>query len=642
MSSRGRLRVVAATTCLLLLVVKYDVLCWGFRRPPPPPRRPVATARRRILPSQTTMRGGADDGGELGLPDTLDDKKQEEEEDSKVVVEASPAVEEEEQEADGEVIAGNDGDDLKEFLDAVQEELQGEKEGEDDDGDEEFLDAVQEEEKSRTEIPKVAVMDATMDTPVDWDYDEADDDDDDDDNVHLGVDVVQANMMDEAEVEELLDSIEQAEAKANEEDEQMEQEEDNDDEELQELLKTIEESVQEEILNDIDDDGEQVAGEMSDDQEEEEEYDGQGALEFLTAHTKRTMAAARKRYWPIVRPYRNKMIIAATFLLFRREILQLLVKILFVEETASIKDPRTGEVTSRQTRSFHGGGLILKLALLYMVIQYMRQKQNNDGGTSPTLIPFLLSQLTGMNPVVWLALRRFWEPSNPAYVPPVEQHYSFEVLNYRYRKDAMALEKVQEAPSPLKWNLTVLPQPKLTNNTTSDSNATTNSTTTSNSHNNTLGNILSWQLSLPTRTSQSDQLETDDNVIVLDMTGLDVSLSQLDVIRDKVSFLLSEHRRRAMTRWNSWSKQHDDGLRAITMMNNSTTAQGGDSRDGACNQTTGVARQSVLPLEVVVVLESQGGSAAEYALAAAQLLRLRREPGIKLTICVDKVAASGT
>ena len=43
---------------------------------------------------------------------------------------------------------------------------------------------------------------------------------------------------------------------------------------------------------------------------------------------------------------------------------------------------------------------------------------------------------------------------------------------------------------------------------------------------------------------------------------------------------------------------------------------------------------------VVVRLESPGGMVHGYGLAAAQLVRLR-EAGFHLTICVDKVAASG-
>lgn len=44
--------------------------------------------------------------------------------------------------------------------------------------------------------------------------------------------------------------------------------------------------------------------------------------------------------------------------------------------------------------------------------------------------------------------------------------------------------------------------------------------------------------------------------------------------------------------------------------------------------------------EVVVVLESPGGMVSTYGLGASQLLRLR-DRGVKLTVCVDVVAASG-
>ena len=44
--------------------------------------------------------------------------------------------------------------------------------------------------------------------------------------------------------------------------------------------------------------------------------------------------------------------------------------------------------------------------------------------------------------------------------------------------------------------------------------------------------------------------------------------------------------------------------------------------------------------EVVIRLESPGGLVHSYGLAAAQLVRIK-DAGIKLTVCVDKVAASG-
>jgi serine protease SohB len=44
--------------------------------------------------------------------------------------------------------------------------------------------------------------------------------------------------------------------------------------------------------------------------------------------------------------------------------------------------------------------------------------------------------------------------------------------------------------------------------------------------------------------------------------------------------------------------------------------------------------------EVVVRLESPGGAVPHYGLAAAQLMRLR-DKAIKVTVCIDRIAASG-
>jgi serine protease SohB len=53
------------------------------------------------------------------------------------------------------------------------------------------------------------------------------------------------------------------------------------------------------------------------------------------------------------------------------------------------------------------------------------------------------------------------------------------------------------------------------------------------------------------------------------------------------------------------------------------------------------AVEDTVKMEVIILLESPGGSASDYGLAAQQIARLRDEPGIDVTICIDKVAASG-
>lgn len=70
----------------------------------------------------------------------------------------------------------------------------------------------------------------------------------------------------------------------------------------------------------------------------------------------------------------------------------------------------------------------------------------------------------------------------------------------------------------------------------------------------------------------------------------------------------------------------------------------GDIRASACEklteQVTAILTQATSSDEVVVKLESSGGMVHSYGLAASQLQRIR-DKGIPLTVCIDKVAASG-
>jgi hypothetical protein len=105
-----------------------------------------------------------------------------------------------------------------------------------------------------------------------------------------------------------------------------------------------------------------------------------------------------------------------------------------------------------------------------------------------------------------------------------------------------------------------------------------------------------------TSPSKPVSLPSNETVIILDWTKLDTMVTSLEKMRHEIAFLLSEYRCLAMEK-----------------RGNSTTPD----------------------LEVLLLLESSGGSVAEYGLAGSLLMQLRETPGITLTICVDKVAASG-
>lgn len=181
-----------------------------------------------------------------------------------------------------------------------------------------------------------------------------------------------------------------------------------------------------------------------------------------------------------------------------------------------------------------------------------------------------------------LLFPRFHKPY--IHVPPTEQHWTFERLNERYEKDGLALQKAMGETTPLIQNGTT---PTSFPSVLRDALLHHNKDTVTKSHYN-------------------------GTAIVMDLTKLTTNVAQMDWIRDQVSFILSQHHA------------------------NQTQISSLDSTGENATPTIQPAQ-----MEVIILLESPGGGAADYGLAAHQLLRLRNEPGITVTICVDKVAASG-
>eukprot|EP00980_Cylindrotheca_fusiformis_P028207 scaffold22586_cov138-Cylindrotheca_fusiformis.AAC.27 len=252
--------------------------------------------------------------------------------------------------------------------------------------------------------------------------------------------------------------------------------------------------------------------------------------------------------------HRAKITVALAIFAFRREIRLALIHF----AKGGLVDPGTGRFRLSPTQA-------LKLILF---IDFMRRMQNADESSMANQNSInALGVLGQANPVLGALISKIFNASifNPAYIPPLHQHYTFERLNELYVKDGLALHKAIHAiHDSFKWP-------------SSDS-----------AHNQPI-----VEREVP------DVGKSNETIIVLDLTTLGQSPSE--VIRHQVSFLLSQYRSMAMTKEDS-------------------------------NTTM---------LEVVVILESPGGSAVDFGLAADQLLRLRKEPGVLLTICVDRVAASG-
>jgi serine protease SohB len=238
----------------------------------------------------------------------------------------------------------------------------------------------------------------------------------------------------------------------------------------------------------------------------------------------------------------------------------------------------------------------LKLIIFVEVIRRLQAGRgfpfSNSGGGTPSSA--FLAFLMRSNPILGLLLSTFTPQSssnyNPAFVPKIDQHYAFERLNEFYVKDGMALQKsIQSKPEKAGLIWPDSPSSRMHMKSSSKTDASKN--------------------------SSSNSLNSG-TVVVIDWTSLSSSLPNLDVLRDQVSFLMSEYRRMAQ------QQEQQPHNRTET-------------------ETTTTTTTTTTNLEVVVLLESPGGEVGAYGLAASQLLRLRNAPGIKLTICVDKIAASG-
>lgn len=166
------------------------------------------------------------------------------------------------------------------------------------------------------------------------------------------------------------------------------------------------------------------------------------------------------------------------------------------------------------------------------------------------------------------------------YIPEPSQHFMFEKINHRYQKDSIAMTKALESPPPEQVTnkwLWALTKGKRKNS-------------------------LKQEVAVDAPKNVEEMYKRTVIVMNIDTYSRDMS-SVVDELRDAVSFILS---------------QYHDKKQRIEM---------GDD------------------LEIVVCLESPGGVVQEFGLAANQLERLTHagygRNDVSLTVCVDKIAASG-
>lgn len=190
-----------------------------------------------------------------------------------------------------------------------------------------------------------------------------------------------------------------------------------------------------------------------------------------------------------------------------------------------------------------------------------------------------------------------------AYIPSTAQHYTFERVNDRYRRDGSALMQALASPPPgvrkYRWKRIF--------------------------HRRRKENVeISMDTTEESLTMEPPSIGNGElynrTVIIVDMKpDSRVGNGMAEQLRDTVSFLIEQHR------------DHTDRRRAISHLPHLATSR----------TVKGIRPAIGAELEILLILDSPGGTVQDYGLAASQLSRLRNEPQIKLTVCVDRVAASG-
>jgi ClpP class serine protease len=355
------------------------------------------------------------------------------------------------------------------------------------------------------------------------------------------------------------------------------------------------------------------------------------------------------------------------------------------DESQSLERSGNSTHPMKRPRRHQSPPPVLPLILLLSIIMlpFLRNHLSSSGYTTPLLLPFLTSIIlrflrNNNNPGAPDSSIAGWIMSNllhgkneemaihQAYLPPLEQHYSFEQLNERYFRDWAAWRKGVAV------NALVVPRSK-------EEGGDDDGVVVAGVGGGGVASLLSLlrPRSRPVskhgtcskdaasmRASLTEKYPNQYNngtVIVMDMTKLDTQASRMESIRDQISFLIhlvqneddayfgvgndEEMKEDCKSEDRVVMRGGDENITATLKDILATVDKNAPIDDATTSLSTEELRdkpQYATPkVEVIVLLESPGGAVSNYGLASSHLQRLRSTPGVKLTICVDTVAASG-
>jgi serine protease SohB len=252
-----------------------------------------------------------------------------------------------------------------------------------------------------------------------------------------------------------------------------------------------------------------------------------------------------------------------------------------------------------------------------------------------------------------------------AYVPHLEQHYTFEQVNERYFRDWGAWRKA----FPTNCGV-LLPKPGDDGSDDKSRKGKMTSLLSSFVHpSQPIAMKGKTSSKSPTLAATYPHSYKNGTVIILDMTKLDTQVSNMQSIRDQISFLIhlvenddasfftngddakivetSEQTQNGAVDPSSSAEgvvvngnvNCTDTSSCNTTVSNSVLSNATDATKISVTKTS--VEKAPKHVEIIILLESPGGAVSSYGLASSHLQRLRSTPGVKLTICIDSVAASG-
>lgn len=381
--------------------------------------------------------------------------------------------------------------------------------------------------------------------------------------------------------------------------------------------------------SDYDNESESDDSDCSDESDDEEKGSN---ISLLSRNTK-TLKGRSACVMQFFSRNHTKLIIALAIIVFHREIFNYLLRTSFFSKTRILKIVLLIDLLRKF--GFNGGS---------------KQHDSSDGNTDSNI-----NRRYSLLPPPFNILQDLLSPPQQTmmnfantYNPSPTQHYMFECINDRYFKDKMAYQKILHTPSPEinAKQLNNKNQLRYTNRR-----SLSKMYTDLRNQNNTHHKDKSANNFIESRASK-----TNNTCIVIELRA-DPSMSQIAELRDTVSFILSmcDH---TIEKEGNISDNSTDKSKKNTDFQDKKHNPGDFSSSSPstfCNDHN---------IEVIILLESPGGVASSYGLAANQLQRLRNYNGmrnttelahssekqeegsnhstkIKLTICVDKVAASG-